>query len=168
MRLICRLHFGLWLFVLVLSMSHCLRLTLVPIPGLINPDIHIHIEPACEKAWMTALFMGTMMAALLVFVAEQVETELTALRQAQVASRSTAQFAPPAELFQLRQAIRSGDIPAIHDLATWRALAYADGETLSPYELAVLYDNEDVIRTMRKAYQRHRLAYRLEFSANQT
>lgn len=168
MRLICRLHFGLWLFVLVLSMSHCLRLTLVPIPGLINPDIRIAIEPACEKGWMTVLFMGTLTAALLAFVVEHYENLLENLRPSMGTFPFTSGSSTPEELPGLRQAIRSADLPTIHDLATWRALVYADGETLSPFELAVLYGHEDVIRTISKAYQRHRLAYRMEHPADLT
>ena len=166
MRLICHLHFGLWLFVLALSLSHYLTPTLVPVPGLINPDIRIHVESPSAVGWLTVLCLGTLTAALLAFVAERIETELARLRVEQEVFRSSARIAPPAELSDLRQAIRSADIPAIHDFATWRALAYADGETLSPYELAVLYGHEDVIRTIRKAYQRHRLAYRLEHPAD--
>jgi HAMP domain-containing protein len=162
MRLLGRLHLVLWLTALGLFvLRHC-RFAAEPVAGLANPRLSVAIEPTADLLWLALLLLGTLTAAFVMLSSEQTQASLKRLRQDVESLRASVDRSkPPPELPRLKAAIRSGDLAGIEANATWSALVFEDGKSLSPYELALIHGRADVIAVLSKAYRRQGLAYRL-------
>ena len=162
MRFLGRLHLVLWLSALGLFvLRHC-RFAAEPVAGLTNPRLSVAIDPTADLLWLALLLLGTLTAAFVMLSSEQTRASLERLGQELESLRAGVDRSkPPPELLRLKSAIRSGDLDAIHANATWSALVFEDGKSLSPYELALIHGREDVLAILSRAYRKQGLAYRL-------
>jgi hypothetical protein len=162
MRLLGRLQFALWLSALMLFFGRHGRFTVEPVAGLANPRLSMTLDPTADLVALALCLLGTLTAGFVVLCSERYQASLKRLRQDVESIRSRVDRpSPPHELPRLKEAIRSGDLAGIRVNATWSALAFDDGQSLSPYELALIHGRADVLAILAKAYHEHGLGYRL-------
>jgi hypothetical protein len=120
------------------------------------------LEPTADLVGLALYLLGTLTAGYVMISSERSQASLQRLRQNLETIRARVdQPSPPYELPRLKEAIRSGDVAGIRANATWSALTFDDGQSLSPYELAQLHGRADILAILAKAYHEHGLGYRL-------
>lgn len=162
MRLIGRLQFALWLSALMFFLVRHGRFAVEPVAGLANPRLSMTLDPTTDLVSLALCLLGTLTAGFVAISGERCQASPQRFRaDLETIRASIDKPNPPHELPRLKEAIRSGDIPGIRAYATWSALAFDDGQSLSPYELALIHGRAEVLAILAKAYHEHGLGYRL-------
>lgn len=119
--------------------------------GMLNPDIEIHVD-GDGKAYLMDWLLGLGLIGYIHLLVERTQTRLDQLQDALAAHAHGAHRNPPTPAQRLMEAVRLADIEAVRQLANADTLRGAGDSTLTPFELADIYGNQQIIDELSKAY----------------
>jgi len=122
--------------------------------GLMNPIVHFALAPGTRDEFLSGL-LGSAISVYLYTVVTWIDRQLCALRHDGSSATTAVELAQPLAVRQLKDAIRAGDIDAVHRWATRATLAFSDDRFMSPLELAELYGRDEIVRALRAAAARN-------------
>ena len=123
-------------------------------PGLTNPTIRLGFHPELRDMLFAMLLVSAVSAYCFAMIS-WTEQKLAEMRSLIDTHRTTARVRQPAAVRRLKDAIRSGDPAAVRKYAKQTALEVIDDHSLTPLELADLYENQPVVDALRAAMMKH-------------
>lgn len=132
--------------------EHACIFTPEPRNGLLNPGCRVDFRPGSE--WpLLAGFLWTLTSVYVFVVVLWISRRLERIPGQSHGDTDRSRFRQPVEMESLKNAIRAGDLETIRRQAAKTELWFGDEHLLTPYELAELYGDPEVIETVREAYQ---------------
>lgn len=141
---------GAWL---VLGWVLARTAVILPMPDMgLNPGIRIELRPGTQAYFLAGLLAAVVFSYIYGLVL-WIERRLAQLRDLVPKTNGHDIIHQPRPVRRLKAAIRAGNVDAVRRHALASALDFEDQRLLTPYELAELYGNPEVIAAVGAAFR---------------